>query len=188
MSRSTLVMCGVVLVGTLPLVLSSPALGADAPLRATGVASLDGAGGAWTYSDAFLPAGATLAVHVGYPSAGTTVVTLKVKGALANREYGAHAHKAACTAVGTDAGGHFQFVPNPDPLNPTDPTYANPANEVWLDLHTNAAGNGSAKATVPWQPADARPMSVVIHESHTATEPGTAGTAGARLGCLTVPF
>ena len=90
--------------------------------------------------------------------------------------------------MSADALGHFQFVPNPNPLNPTDPAYANPTNEIWLDVHTNASGNGRAQAVVPWQPADARPMSVVIHEAHTSTEPGSAGTAGLRLGCMTVPF
>jgi Cu-Zn family superoxide dismutase len=129
-----------------------------------------------------------MVVSAAYPSNGTTVVTLHLTGAAPSREYGAHAHKAACTAVSADALGHFQFVPNPNPLNPTDPAYANASNEIWLDIHTNESGNGRAQTVVPWQPAVARPMSVVIHEAHTSTEPGSAGTAGVRLGCVTVPF
>lgn len=129
-----------------------------------------------------------MVVQAIYAGNGSTVVTLHLMGAEPSREYGAHAHKAPCTAVSTDAGGHFQYVPNLDLLNPTDPTYANPTNEIWLDLETNAAGNGSAQTVVPWQPGATRPMSVVIHAAHTSTEPGAAGTAGARLGCMTVPF
>jgi Cu-Zn family superoxide dismutase len=107
-------------------------------------------------------------VGVTFPENGSTVVTLPVKGALPLRGYGAHAHVAACGAVGAAAGGHFQFLPAPVGVPSTDPAYANPSNE------------------------ERRPMSVVIHASHTSTEPskagtaGTAGTAGPRLGCLTV--
>jgi Cu-Zn family superoxide dismutase len=129
-----------------------------------------------------------MVVHATYPGNGTTVITLHLQGAQPSRDYGAHAHKAVCTAVSADALGHFQYVPNPDPLNPTDPTYANPSNEVWLDVETNASGNGRAQTIVPWQPGVSRPMSVVIHDAHTSTEPGSAGTAGPRLGCITVPF
>ena len=71
----------------------------------------------------------------------------------------------------------------------TDPAFANPANEIWLDLTTDAAGNGRAKAVVDWQfPSGRRPGSVIIHERHTSTGAGTAGVAGQRVACLTVPF
>jgi Cu-Zn family superoxide dismutase len=166
---------------------ATPALGAPAPLRVSGVATSDGAGGAFTYDPVQLPSGSRLVVGVTYPSSGSMVVTLHVKGAVPNRDYGAHAHVAACGALGSAAGSHFQLVP--DPVSPsTDPAYANPSNEVWLDLETDAYGNGSAQTVVPWQPGDRRPMSVVVHAMHTSTAPGTAGTAGTRLGCLTVPF
>lgn len=155
------------------------------PLRVVGTASVGGAGGAYTYDLAQLPVGARIRVGVTYPQSGFTVVTLHVHGAVANREYGAHAHVAPCGAGGADAGGHFQFVPGG---SPTDPAYANPDNEVWLDFTTDAEGSGSAQTVVPWQPENRRPMSVVIHASHTSTSPGSAGTAGARLGCLSVPF
>jgi len=168
-----------------------PAHAAPAPVRVTGVASTDGSGGAWTYDSAQLPSGARITVGVTYPTSGRTIVTLHVKGAQALREYGAHAHAAACGSLGTAAGGHFQFNPAPVGLPSTDPAYAayaNPTNEVWLDFETDEFGNGSAQAVVPWQPTDRRPMSVVIHAMHTSTTPGTAGTAGPRLGCLTVAF
>ena len=31
-----------------------------------------------------------------------------------------------------------------------NPSYANPGNEVWLDLVTNADGNGRAQTVVDW--------------------------------------
>jgi Cu-Zn family superoxide dismutase len=153
-----------------------------------GATAPDGATGAWTYDPASLPTGTLIRVAVTYPENGSMVVTLHVKGAQPGRDYGAHAHVAACGSTGTAAGGHFQFVPAPAGVASTDPAYANPANEIWLDLHTDALGNGSAHSTVAWQPGERRPMSVVIHANHTSSEPGTAGTAGPRLGCLTVGF
>jgi Cu-Zn family superoxide dismutase len=42
---------------------------------------------------------------------------------------------------------------------------------------------------VPFALGDRRPASVIVHEAErTATEPGKAGTAGARVACLSVPF
>jgi Cu-Zn family superoxide dismutase len=41
---------------------------------------------------------------------------------------------------------------------------------------------------VPWQFADRRAGSVVVHALRTAAEPGEAGTAGPRIGCATVKF
>jgi Cu-Zn family superoxide dismutase len=168
--------------------LAVPAQATVEPLRVAGTATSDGSGGAFTYDGSQLPVGARLRVAVTYPENGTTVVTLHVKGALPQREYGAHAHVAACGAVSSAAGGHFQFVPYPVGGSPTDPAYANPSNEIWLDLVTDGEGNGVAQTTVPWQPSERRPMSVVIHAAHTSPDPGTAGTAGPRLGCLTVAF
>jgi Cu-Zn family superoxide dismutase len=67
--------------------------------------------------------------------------------------------------------------------------FANPQNEIWLDLTTDAAGNGHAKAVVdrPFPPGR-RPGSVIIHERHTSTGAGVAGVAGQRVACLTVTF
>ena len=89
------------------------------------------------------------------------------------------------------AGGHFQNNPFPPGSSATDPTYANATNEIWLDLVTDERGNGVAQTKVPWQFSPTRrASSVMIHAEHTHTGgPGTpAGTAGARLACLTVGF
>jgi Cu-Zn family superoxide dismutase len=70
-----------------------------------------------------------------------------------------------------------------------DPAYANPRNEIWLDFTADRLGTGGRclqgrlAARRPW-----RPKSVVIHETHTNSDPGRAGTAGARLGCVNVDF
>ena len=95
-------------------------------------------------------------------------------------------------ATGADAGPHFQNTADPaaGPDKPsTDPKYANPENEVWLDLHTDADGNGHAEADVPFAFVENRsPRSVVIHVAElTATDAGHAGTAGNRAACITLP-
>ena len=78
----------------------------------------------------------------------------------------------------------------PDPVQPSvDPAYANPQNEVWLDLTTDGEGAGSATTTVAWGFERApRAQSVVIHAMPTATGAGRAGTAGDRAACVTVAF
>lgn len=138
-----------------------------------------------------IPQGATARVQAVYNAAGDTVVTLHVQGLLPNRQYGAHAHTFACGLDGQAAGPHFQAVQNPDPQNPFDPAYANPVNEIWLDVTTDEDGNGAAQTKVPWQfSPERRPGSVMIHAERTrfGGQDGNAGTAGARLGCLTVGF
>ncbi|MGH3988272.1 MAG: superoxide dismutase, partial [Pseudonocardiaceae bacterium] len=67
----------------------------------------------------------------------------------------------------------------------TNPEYANPSNEIWLDVRTDAAGSGTSQTTVPFMFTDRAPESIVVHEAMaTATQPGQAGQAGARLACL----
>jgi Cu-Zn family superoxide dismutase len=142
---------------------------------------------AYTYNPALVPDGASAWVlAVSLPLAGTTT-TLAVHGLLPNHEYGAHAHAKACGTTGDAAGPHFQYVP--DPVTPSvDPAYANPRNEIWLDFTTDRFGNGHAVSQERWPLTDRHPNSVVIHEMHTHTDPGHAGTAGARLACLNVAF
>ncbi len=131
------------------------------------------------------PEGASAKVHSVETGDGRTIVTLHVRGMRPPAQYGAHAHVNACGPTGAAAGPHYQFVQG----GLTDPAFANPRNEIWLDLTTNAAGNGHAKAVVGWQFSDARrAQSVIIHERHTSTGAGTAGVAGQRVACLTVPF
>jgi Cu-Zn family superoxide dismutase len=146
-----------------------------------------GGGPAATYDPNLVPLGATAEVTA-EEADGATTVTLAVTGLLPNRAYGAHAHVSPCGADGMAAGPHYQF--RQDPVTPSvDPAYANRENEIWLDLTTNAEGAGAAATTVPWVfPADRRAQAVIIHEKSTSTEPGKAGTAGARPACITVAF
>jgi superoxide dismutase, Cu-Zn family len=112
-----------------------------------------------------------------------TATTLIVYGFLPNREYGAHVHTNPCGPNPTDAGPHYQNVV--DPVQPsTDPTYTNPHNEIWLDLHTDPHGNALALSTVPWPFTDRHPHSILLHDHHTHPD----GTAGPRLACLNVTF
>lgn len=149
---------------------------------------------ALTYDSKMVPVGARISVveHVRKPigervGGAATSVRLRVSGLLPNRTYGAHVHTKQCGRTPDASGPHYQNVK--DPIQPsTDPAYANPENEVWLDFTTDVGGRATAGSRHDWRfrPGEAR--SVVIHEHGTATEPGEAGTAGARLACLTVPF
>jgi superoxide dismutase, Cu-Zn family len=134
-----------------------------------------------------VPTGATAKV-TSTSGGGASTVTLDVSGLVPNRAYGAHAHTKNCGATGADAGPHFQH--QIDPVTPSvDPAYANPQNEIWLDFQTDAEGKAIATSTVNWEFTDAaHPQSVVVHDHHTSTEPGKAGTAGDRVACVTVGF
>jgi superoxide dismutase, Cu-Zn family len=179
MNRSIAPIPAAVCVAAAGLFAASPAIaGAD---HASSTAPLT------VYSDA-IPAGATAQVKATYNAAGSTIVTLHVKGLKPHTAYGAHAHVNRCGLQPADAGGHFQFTV--DPVQPSvDPAYANPRNEIWLDLTTNGAGNGTATTKVAWQFSPTRAAkSVVIHQQHTSTAPGSAGTAGPRLACVDVDF
>jgi superoxide dismutase, Cu-Zn family len=168
------------------------ALAAAAVVIASGVASaspvplVTAHGPLTTYRPGLVPAGAH--AHVFGLSAGSgTTTTFVVTGLLPERAYGAHAHEQPCGATGDAAGPHFQHVP--DPVRPSvDPAYANPRNEIWLDFTTDRLGTGFARSTVDWTFGERRARSVVVHETHTHTGPGHAGTAGARLACLDVDF
>jgi Cu-Zn family superoxide dismutase len=147
------------------------------------------AANAFTYNS-LVPAGARVKVDSWYLPDGRSVVVVRASGLEADHEYGAHAHANACGATGLAAGPHYQFAMDPV-LPSTDPAFANPANEVWLDFTTDAKGRGWAMAIQDWQPhADRRPGSVVLHIEHTqdGSNGGTAGAAGARLACVTVGF
>jgi Cu-Zn family superoxide dismutase len=136
----------------------------------------DRASNAFTYNPALAPDGAQVDVEVD-DRGGTTEIRLDVEGLLPNRGYAAHAHVNACGPTG-------------DAAKPsTDPAFANPQNEIWLDLRTDGDGDGESRAEVPFTFTDRAPASIVIHEAETTgTAPGQAGSAGARLACVTVPF
>lgn len=170
------------------------AMGASAALAAGAAPAVGGPAGharaegpLIRYGDR-LPGGAQARVTAVYDGAGRTHVQLQVWGLAPNTEYGAHAHTNPCGDTGLAAGPHFQN--ELDPVSPsTDPRYANPSNEIWLDLTTNAAGHAVATTLVPWHfSSTRRAKSVIIHVEHTHTGPQDSGVAGARLGCLTVPF
>jgi superoxide dismutase, Cu-Zn family len=166
--------------------------GGGAEAEAEGVlAPPDRATTAFTYNPALAPEGATIEVESD-SRGGSTEIRLDVDGLLPNRGYAAHAHVNACGPTGDAAGPHFQNQVDPAaaPGKPsTDPAYANPQNEIWLDLRTDGNGDGESRAEVPFAFTDRAPASVIIHEAEaTGTAPGQAGSAGARLACITVPF
>jgi Cu-Zn family superoxide dismutase len=124
------------------------------------------------------------------PSGHTTTAELTVSGMLPNRGYAVHAHTNVCGDTGAAAGPHYQnrIDPAATPQKPSsDPEFANPRNEVWLDVRTDATGSGTARTTVPFVFTDRGPGSIVVHEAmETATAPGKAGQAGARIACVTL--
>jgi Cu-Zn family superoxide dismutase len=163
----------------------SPAPATAAPrlivLHGVGAPNAAGAGGAYSYDAERVPSSARVAVlSVSGPR--RTRTFLVVHGLQPGQAYGAHLHTNACGASPAAAGPHYQQVP--DPVQPsTDPAFANPENEVWLDVHTDAAGSGMSRSFNRWV-FHTPPRSLVLHAEHTHTEPGKAGTAGARLACL----
>jgi Cu-Zn family superoxide dismutase len=140
-----------------------------------------------TYNTALVPEGARVQVKEELRRDGGTRIELRLRDLVADRTYGAHVHTKPCGALPTDAGPHYQD--KEDPTKPSiDPAFANPDNEVWLDLATNKDGSDRSIATVDWRFREGGARSVVLHEMATATHEGHAGTAGARLGCVNVAF
>jgi Cu-Zn family superoxide dismutase len=143
-----------------------------------------------TYDPAVVPPGAAATLTI-TPVGGGVAVKLSVRGLLARRAYGAHLHTSVCGPTPAEAGPHYQHHPDPAAVaSPpsVDPSYANPTNEVWVDVTTDGKGAGTAAATQRW-PFDRinPPRSLVLHAGRTATSPGKAGTAGPRVACLTLP-
>ncbi|MFC4565673.1 superoxide dismutase family protein [Nocardiopsis mangrovi] len=148
--------------------------------------SADSGGDALTYADA-VPEGATIDVRVTADDDGGTDFTVRVAGLEPDRDYGSHVHTQPCGPDPADSGPHYQD--RADPVQPsTDPRFANPENEVWLDFTTDSAGSARSGAEVDWRPREGEANSVVIHEHHTHTGPDDSGTAGARLACVNVPL
>jgi len=151
------------------------------------------AGPAYTYDSALVPVGSHAVVTSVPTGDGRTIVTLRVQGLIPDRTYGAHAHYLPCGSSGGAAGAHYQYDMDPAVAGSlttasTNATYANPDNEIWLDLHTNLAGSGVGRAVVNWQVRGPGAQSVIIHTRHTSHggDGFAAGSAGARLAC--VPF
>jgi Cu-Zn family superoxide dismutase len=142
-----------------------------------------------TYDPKVVPPGSTASVIISRTASGITV-RLAVTGMVPGRAYGAHLHTKPCTAVPAEAGPHYQHSPDPraaaSPPS-VDPSYANPRNEVWLDFTAGARGAATAAATQNWTFDEVEPpRSLIVHEQPTSTAAGTAGTAGARVACLTL--
>ncbi|MEV1118525.1 superoxide dismutase [Actinosynnema sp. NPDC049800] len=161
-------------------------------VREIGVlAPVEAADVAFTYDPEAAPPGAELELEV-IPGDGATTVRLSADLLQPDRGYAVHAHTDPCGKNGTDAGPHYQHEVDPaaTPERPSvDPAYANPRNEIWLELTTDGQGNGLAETTVPFAFDDRAPSSIVLHEQPTtATEHGRAGSAGARLACFTASF
>lgn len=142
-----------------------------------------------TYNPALAPAGARLAVTM-IPSGLSTNAELTVNGLLPNRGYAVHAHTNACGDNPDSVGPHYQNRIDPAATSQapsTSPEYANPNNEVWLDVRTDAVGSGMSRVTVPFVFTDRGPGAIVVHEAEeTPTGPGEAGRSGAPVACLTL--
>jgi superoxide dismutase, Cu-Zn family len=111
---------------------------------------------------------------------------LVVSGLPPNRAFGSHLHKLACDDA-TKAGGHYENNMWPDSSTASDPSYANPTNEAWLDF----TADGTGKATPPpetivdWIPRAGGAKAIIIHDMKTQTSP-MGGVAGAKLACLPI--
>lgn len=146
--------------------------------------------GAVTYDETAVPEGATSDVQVRVQD-GQTHVQFTGTSLEADRDFGAHVHTKPCGERPEDAGPHYQNDPDPaasaeEPSS--DPAYANPENEVWLDFTTDDGGSAQSSVTVEWEFREGEAQSLVLHEEHTMTGHGEAGTAGDRLACVTVEF
>ncbi|MEV7042721.1 superoxide dismutase family protein [Amycolatopsis sp. NPDC051061] len=142
--------------------------------------------GAVTYDAKVVPVGAEASVTASV-TGGKTTISLDVHSLPPNHAFGAHVHTTACGPKPADSGPHYQN--QKDPVSPSvDPAFANAQNEVWLDLVTDDSGDASASASADWTFRPHQANAVVIHASHTHTEPGKAGTAGDRLACIDATF
>ncbi|SDN20594.1 superoxide dismutase family protein [Streptomyces wuyuanensis] len=125
---------------------------------------------ALTYDRTLVPPGAWIVVEQSTERS-ETVVRARVGGLKPGHAFGAHVHTAPCDADPAAAGPHYQHRAAPE---------AEPANELWLDFTTDAAGEGNAETRHDWGLRRGGAHSVVLH--------AVQGGAGARVACFTVPF
>jgi superoxide dismutase, Cu-Zn family len=152
--------------------------------------NFEGDDAAFTYDEAAVPVGSSVNIDSDEES-GRTTVTFSARGLAPNRDFGVHVHTKRCGPQPSDSGPHYQdrIDPAATPESPsTDPAYANPQNEIWLDVTTDATGNAEAATTVDWEFRDDSAHSLVLHAQRTMTDPGTAGMAGDRLACVDEDF
>ncbi|MCE7010906.1 superoxide dismutase [Kibdelosporangium philippinense] len=144
----------------------------EAAVRQDGtLAPPESATNAFSYSPA-APVGAELTAEI-LVTGDATNVQLTATGLLPNREYAVRAHTKPCGKSADDAGPRFQN--RVDPRQPSvDPAYANPDNEIWLDLRTDHDGAAKPRTSVPFTLSERAPASFVVSESDT------------RLACFTL--
>jgi superoxide dismutase, Cu-Zn family len=146
----------------------------------------DSGASALTYDEHLVQIGARATV-VSMSSQRGTATLLAVNGLAPDRRYGAHVHANRCGRAPDDAGPHVQW--HSDPVQPsTNPKYANPRNEIWLDFTTDGTGASVAASDVDWPVSQRMARSVVIHDHASSTAPGHSGDAGERLACIDVNF
>jgi Cu-Zn family superoxide dismutase len=148
-----------------------------------------GVANAYAYDNALVPLTASGDVSLA-TTANQTQALLSVSGFVPNRSYGAHLNVNPCGIDPNAAGPHFENTPDPaaSQTPSTNPTFANPTNEVWLDFTTDRTGSALSGTEVPWlATAQRHPRSLVIYADRTMTGPGQAGNAGRRIACLTIP-
>jgi superoxide dismutase, Cu-Zn family len=142
------------------------------------------------YSDPYAPMMAGMPNPIDNPNARASAVAFDVDGDLrielavenfpASRRFGSHLHQRDC--MDEKAGGHYQNMPFPMGGTATDPMFANPTNEAWLDFTTDATGAGAIELTVEWLPRAGEGKGIIFHHMET----GEGGVAGARLACLPI--
>ena len=118
------------------------------------------------------------ATSTAWEEKGKLKLELRVAEFPASREFGAHLHKLACSD--NKAGGHYQHMVAPTMDEVNTPTYANSANEAWLDFTTAADGSAMVETMQSWLPRSGEAMSIVIHAMTTDAN----GRAGDKLACL----
>lgn len=151
-------------------------------LPPAGTASRD----AVVYDEGLVPSGASAKVTQLNTRQGMEIA-LSVRGFLEDRSYGARVHTRPCGTQPGDSGPRYQDVQ--DPRTPsTDPRYANPDNEVWLDFTTDGYGRGDAVSAHSWRFRPGGARSVVVHEHPAGDDSARTGDTGRRVACVTVPF
>ncbi|MFI0805494.1 superoxide dismutase, Cu-Zn family [Amycolatopsis lurida] len=139
-----------------------------------------------TYQPDLVPVGAEVTMVL-RRRGNSASLTVTLGGADPNRRYTAHVHTRTCGVDPNGSGPHYQD--RKDEHQPSvDPAFANPANEVWLDLTTDLTGRGTTTVETAWFFREGEANSLVLHAGKTHTEHGIAGTAGARIACVTEHF
>ena len=142
-----------------------------------------------TYDPDLAPIGAAMTATI-IPTSEGSRAQLTVLGLLPDRGYAVYAHDKTCGTTTSAAGERFQIHRDPAATSAapsTDPNYANPDNEIWLDVRTDDAGTGTSATTIPFVLTDRVPGSLVVYAGmHTPPNPAQAGNVGAPIACLTL--